>query len=53
MLHYADVSEIDLNNIVDNKLKITINGDEYEITGCHNILKQCKIFRGLVLFKMY
>ncbi len=32
MLHYADVSEIDLNNIVDNKLKITINGDEYEIT---------------------
>lgn len=32
MLHYADVSEIDLNNIVDNKLKITINEDEYEIT---------------------
>ena len=32
MLHYADVSEIDLNNIVDNKLKITINGGEYEIT---------------------
>ena len=32
MLHYADVSVIDLNNIVDNKLRITINGDEYEIT---------------------
>jgi len=32
MLHYADVSEIDLNNIVDNKLKIKINAVDYEIT---------------------
>lgn len=32
MLHYADVSKIDLTKIQDNKLKITINGDEYEIT---------------------
>lgn len=32
MLHYADVSEIDLNQIEDNKLKITINEKEYEIT---------------------
>jgi 5-methylcytosine-specific restriction protein A len=32
MLHYADVSKIDLTNIQDNKLKITINGNEYEIT---------------------
>jgi 5-methylcytosine-specific restriction enzyme A len=32
MLHYADVSEIDLNNIVDDKLKIKINDVDYEIT---------------------
>jgi 5-methylcytosine-specific restriction protein A len=32
MLHYATVSEIDLNKIEDSKLKITINDDEYEIT---------------------
>lgn len=32
MLHYADVSKIDLTKIQDNKLKIIINGDEYEIT---------------------
>ena len=32
MLHYADVSEIDLKQIADNKLKITINGVDYEIT---------------------
>lgn len=32
MLHYADVSEIDLSKIEDNKLKIAINGREYEIT---------------------
>ena len=32
MLHYADVSEIDLSKINDNKLKITLNGEEFEIT---------------------
>jgi len=32
MLHYAEVSEIDLNKIVDDKLKITINDVQYEIT---------------------
>lgn len=31
MLHYADVSEINLNNIVERKLPITINGIVYEI----------------------
>lgn len=31
MLHYAEVSIIDLSKIVDNKLKITLNGEEYEI----------------------
>ncbi|CAM3689519.1 hypothetical protein [Flavobacterium chungbukense] len=31
MLHFANVSEIDLNKIVDNKLKIQINGKDYEI----------------------
>jgi 5-methylcytosine-specific restriction protein A len=32
MLHYATVSEINLNNIVDGQLPITINGIEYAIT---------------------
>ena len=32
MLHYAKVSEINLNNIVDGKLSITINDMLYEIT---------------------
>ncbi len=32
MLHYATVSEIDLNKIVDNRLKIKINNVDYEIT---------------------
>jgi 5-methylcytosine-specific restriction protein A len=32
MLHYADVSEINLNKIIDNKLTITISGVFYEIT---------------------
>ena len=32
MLHYAAVSEINLNNIVEGKLPITINGVEYVIT---------------------
>lgn len=32
MLHYAEVSEINLNNIEDGKLPITINGVEYVIT---------------------
>lgn len=32
MLHYADVSTINLNNIVDRQLPITINGVEYTIT---------------------
>lgn len=32
MLHYAEVSAIDLNNIVDRKLPITINGVAYTIT---------------------
>jgi 5-methylcytosine-specific restriction protein A len=32
MLHYAQVSEINLNNIQDGKLQITINGIPYEIT---------------------
>jgi 5-methylcytosine-specific restriction protein A len=32
MLHYATVSAINLNNIVDRKLPITINGTAYEIT---------------------
>lgn len=32
MLHYADVSPINLNAIEDNKLTIQINGEEYTIT---------------------
>lgn len=32
MLHYATVSEIDLNNIVNRLLPITINGVQYTIT---------------------
>ena len=32
MLHYATVSEINLNNIVNRQLPITINGVEYTIT---------------------
>lgn len=32
MLHYAKVSDIDLNKIEDGKLIITINGEEYTIT---------------------
>jgi 5-methylcytosine-specific restriction protein A len=32
MLHYADVSKIDLSKIVDNKLEILINGTEHTIT---------------------
>lgn len=32
MLHYADISDLDLNKIVDNKLSITINGAPYTIT---------------------
>ena len=32
MLHYATVSEINLANIIDRKLQITINGENYEIT---------------------
>ena len=32
MLHYAEVSEINLNNIRDNKLKIKINDVDYVIT---------------------
>ncbi|MCX5804222.1 MAG: hypothetical protein NTU69_11960 [Proteobacteria bacterium] len=32
MLHYANVSPIDLSKIIDNKLKITINEKEYVIT---------------------
>lgn len=32
MLHFADVSEIDLSNIRDHKLPISINGKNYEIT---------------------
>lgn len=32
MLHYADVSDIDLSLIRDNKLTITINNENYEIT---------------------
>jgi len=31
MLHYAEVSEIDLSKIEDNKLTIQINGEDYEI----------------------
>ena len=31
MLHFAKVSKIDLNQIVDNKLNIQINGKDYEI----------------------
>ena len=31
MVHYAEVSEINLNDIADFKLKIDINGNEYEI----------------------
>jgi 5-methylcytosine-specific restriction protein A len=31
MLHYANVSPIDLNNIVDGKLQIVINDKDYEI----------------------
>jgi 5-methylcytosine-specific restriction protein A len=32
MLHYADVSEINLNQINNNKLPLKINGEEFEIT---------------------
>lgn len=32
MLHYADVSEINLDEIENNELEITINGDSYTIT---------------------
>lgn len=32
MLHHADVSEIMLNDIVDNQLSITINGEEHTIS---------------------
>ena len=32
MLHYAEVSEINLNNIADRQLSITINGVAYTIT---------------------
>lgn len=32
MLHYAKVSAIDLSKIINNKLRITINGKDYEIT---------------------
>lgn len=32
MLHYADVDPIDLSEIEDNELDITINGNEYTIT---------------------
>ncbi len=32
MLHYAEVSEINLNNITDRQLPITINGIAYTIT---------------------
>jgi 5-methylcytosine-specific restriction protein A len=32
MLHYAEVSEINLNDIIDGKLPVTINGVEYEIS---------------------
>jgi len=32
MLHYAVVSEINLNNIVNRQLPITINGIAYTIT---------------------
>lgn len=32
MLHYAEISKIDLSKIVDGKLPITINGTEYEIS---------------------
>lgn len=32
MLHYAKVSEIDLSKIQNNKLKIKINGKDFEIT---------------------
>lgn len=32
MLHYAEISEIDLNKIIDGKLQITINGNPYTIT---------------------
>ena len=32
MLHYAEVSEINLNNIIDGHLHITINGIAYTIT---------------------
>lgn len=32
MLHYANVSKIDLTKLENNKLQITINGVEYQIT---------------------
>ncbi|MER2999071.1 HNH endonuclease [Pontibacter populi] len=32
MLHYAEVSGLDLSKIADSKLKIQINGQDYEIT---------------------
>jgi 5-methylcytosine-specific restriction enzyme A len=32
MLHYANVSSIDLTQIVNNKLTLTINGESYTIT---------------------
>jgi 5-methylcytosine-specific restriction protein A len=32
MLHHANVSEIDLSKVADNKLPITIDGTEYTIT---------------------
>lgn len=32
MLHFADISEIDLSKIQNNKLPISINGQPYEIT---------------------
>lgn len=32
MLHHADVSAIDLTQIVDGKLAVTINGESYSIT---------------------
>lgn len=39
MLHYAKVSEIDLSKIKDNKLKIQINGREFEIKWHRNHLR--------------
>lgn len=32
MLHYADVSEIDMSKMVDNKLEVTINDQTYTVT---------------------